>query len=387
VNKPGTLTVNGNAVTLDGGNNFSTSLVLPGGTQTVTMVAKDSVNNQRTNKYQINVTATNVSPTYDFDGNMLTDEKGNAYTWDAKNEMVKIVNGSNTYQFAYDGLGHRISETDNGTLTKQWVWAGDEMAEERDGSNNVKKRFFAQGFQTISGGTTTNYFYTRDHLGSIREVTDINGNVVARYDYDAYGRATLVYGTNIADFQYAGMYVHAATGLNFTLYRVYNANTGRWLSRDPLGEGWDATLYSYVRNNPINWIDPWGLDYTQTGGNLTLDTDGPGPHPNDPHHQNQLPPGAQGNAVPGVVAPAGHGIHVGDPATLIVNGHQVQCIVTDTTDNNHGINHEHRPESNTRAAQAAGLNVVNGPQGPMPNNGQPGNPNIPATIHFPTGHP
>jgi hypothetical protein len=53
------------------------------------------------------------------------------------------------------------------------------------------------------------YYYTRDHLGSIREVTDINGNVVVRYDYDAYGRVTLIQGTNIAAFQYAGYYEHA----------------------------------------------------------------------------------------------------------------------------------------------------------------------------------
>jgi RHS repeat-associated protein len=126
----------------------------------------------------------------------------------------------------------------------------------------VTKRFFAQGFQIISGGTTTNYFYNRDHLGSIREVLDSSGNVVARYDYDAYGRATLVYGTNIADFQYAGMYIHAATGLNFTLYRVYNANTGRWLSRDPLDDAemsQGPNLYEYVQNDPIDETDPLGL--------------------------------------------------------------------------------------------------------------------------------
>ena len=55
------------------------------------------------------------------------------------------------------------------------------MSEERDASGiNVTKRFFAQGEQ-IAGA---NYYYTRDHLGSIREMTDSTGTIQARYDYD-----------------------------------------------------------------------------------------------------------------------------------------------------------------------------------------------------------
>jgi len=53
-------------------------------------------------------------------------------------------------------------------------------AEERDASNNVTKRFYAQGEQI--GGTS--YFFTTDHLGSIREMTDSTGAIHARYDYD-----------------------------------------------------------------------------------------------------------------------------------------------------------------------------------------------------------
>jgi RHS repeat-associated protein len=216
---------------------------------------------------------------------------------------------------------------------------------------------------------------------------------------DPYGRTTLVSGTNLSDFQYAGMYMHQPSGLYLTTGdgdgyagRIYNPNTATWSSRDPEGEGTDATLYSYCANDPIDRLDPWGLDYTQTGSNLTVttDTNTKTPTPGDPHHQNQLPPGSKGNTVPGVVAPPGHGLKVGDPATLHTNGTSVPCHVTDTTDNKHGhppINHEHRPEVNPAAANAAGLTLVPGPQGPMPSNGQPGTPDIPATIDFPTGHP
>jgi RHS repeat-associated protein len=270
------------------------------------------------------------------------------------------------------------------TSTKLYLWIGNTIADERNSSNAVQKRFYPQGEQ--QSGTA--YFYTRDHLGSTRELVDSSGNIQARYDYDPYGRVTLVQGTNIADFQFAGMYIHQPSGLYLTKYRAYDPNAGRWLSRDPIGERVGLNLYGYCNKDPINNIDPLGLDYTQTGPNLTVDTDTNTPTANtgDPHHQNQLPPGSQGNAVPGVVAPAGHGIHIGDPADVTVNGHVIHCVVTDFTDNNHGINHDHRPEINTTAARAAGLQVAPGSQGPVVSDGRPGNPDIPATIHFPTGN-
>jgi RHS repeat-associated protein len=130
------------------------------------------------------------------------------------------------------------------------------MAEERDATGvNVTKRFFAQGEQ-IAGAR---YYYTRDHLGSIREMTNSTGAIQARYDYDPYGRATLVQGTNLADFQYAGYYEHQTSGLNFTKDRAYDPNTAKWLSRDPIGEDGGINLYDYVGNNPANYSDPLGL--------------------------------------------------------------------------------------------------------------------------------
>jgi len=102
-------------------------------------------------------------------------------------------------------------------------------------------------------------FYTRDHLGSIRELVDMSQTVRARYDYDPFGRVTKVSGDRDSVFLYTGHFWHAQSGLYLTLYRAYDSNLGRWLSRDPIAEGGGLNLYAYVGNNPISFIDPLGL--------------------------------------------------------------------------------------------------------------------------------
>ncbi len=86
-----------------------------------------------------------------------------------------------------------------------------------------------------------------------------SGTIVARYNYDPYGRTTLVSGTNLSTFQYAGYYTHATSGLNLTMFRAYDPNVGRWLNRDFIGENRGINLYGYVGDDPENSTDPIGL--------------------------------------------------------------------------------------------------------------------------------
>lgn len=83
--------------------------------------------------------------------------------------------------------------------------------------------------------------------------------MLARYEYDPYGRRTRTTGTQDADFGFTGHYYHAPTGLHLALYRAYDADLSRWLNRDPIGEQGGVNLYGYVGNGPINVFDPLGL--------------------------------------------------------------------------------------------------------------------------------
>lgn len=154
----------------------------------------------------------------------------------------------------------KIVEKNSGgstTSEKRFVWDGMSIAEERDGSNVLTKRFYGQG---VMAGSDELY-YTRGHLGSIRELTDDTGAIEARYDYDPYGRIAKVTGSGDADFRYTGHYYHSASGLNLAPYRAYDADLARWLSRDPIGENGGINLYGYAGSSPPNNIDSLGLSF------------------------------------------------------------------------------------------------------------------------------
>src|SRR5438874_5206481 len=99
---------------------------------------------------------------------------------------------------------------------------------------------------------TTAYSYMRDHLGSVREMFTGGGTVVARYEYDPYGRSTTVLGTTPTDFNFTGLYLHAKSNLNLAVYRAYDPDLGRWLNRDPIAEHDGPNLYLYVHADPVN---------------------------------------------------------------------------------------------------------------------------------------
>ncbi len=181
VSKPATVTVGGNAATVRADGTYEGWATVAGtGTTTVHIVAKDGSGNV-TDNY------TNVTPavytaqsfSYDLSGNQTVAGPSGSqttYRWDAADRLVTITQGTNVTRFDYDGLSRRVRESLNGAEVRHWVWAGLSLAEERDATNNVTKRFYVQGEQI--GGQP--YFYTRDHLGSVRELTDSSQTVRAR---------------------------------------------------------------------------------------------------------------------------------------------------------------------------------------------------------------
>ena len=142
------------------------------------------------------------------------------YQWDAEHRLVSATSGSQSTQLTYDGHGRctGILQSTGGaeTSNRLFLWAGGQIREERAPDGTVSKRFFRQGVTLETGATPGAYFYTRDHLGSIRELTDSTGSIRARYSYDPFGRPTHLTGDLDTDFGFAGMFYPAELQLNVT---------------------------------------------------------------------------------------------------------------------------------------------------------------------------
>lgn len=111
------------------------------------------------------------------------------------------------------------------------------------------------------------FFYSKDHLSSVHDLTDYQGKPVQRYNYTAYGK-TRIEKTNQDQqaklvqniYAYTSREWEQETGDYYYRARFYDPKSGRFLSEDPIGlSGGDDNLYRYVSNNPIKFNDPLGL--------------------------------------------------------------------------------------------------------------------------------
>ncbi|MHB8884748.1 MAG: RHS repeat-associated core domain-containing protein [Methylovirgula sp.] len=141
-----------------------------------------------------------------------------------------------------------ITNAGGSAVTTSYVWCGTSICQARNASNAVTREYFAEG-EFVPGSPALPYYYGIDQIGSARRVFASTSNAPA-FSYDPYGNAQRST-TLLTDFNYAGMFYNADSGLDLTLYRVYDPVSGRWLSRDPSGEQGDAAanLYRYV--NPF----------------------------------------------------------------------------------------------------------------------------------------
>jgi len=119
------------------------------------------------------------------------------------------------------------------------------------------------------------YRIASDYLGSPRVVINANDNtIVQRMDYDEWGNVTLDTSPGFQPFGFAGGIYDQHTKLTRFGARDYDAESGRWTAKDPIGfSGGQANLYVYVDSDPINWIDPEGksaLGWIAVGGALWL---------------------------------------------------------------------------------------------------------------------
>ena len=248
-----------------------------------------------------------VPQTHDFDGNLTSDGTA-TYTYDAENHLTQVVNGPTTIDYTYDAFGRRASKTVNGVVTK-FFYDGDDLLVETGNDPNalIARYLVGPGLdEPLERKGSTTHYYSADGLGSIVHLTTASGAIAESYTYDVFGQPTIRNGSGTIipttavgnRFLFTGREWESELGIYFYRARYFSPKTGRFLSRDPIGPVDGPNLYTYVLNNPVNWLDPFGLQVKKNGPQPpTLyddlrDTDGMKPWPGGP--------GADGNEGPGI---------------------------------------------------------------------------------------
>jgi RHS repeat-associated protein len=211
---------------------------------------------------------------YDDEGNLILRTEiitGNTRTfgWDYRNRLVSIVdeNSSGVTQevgYNYDVLGRRIAKTVDGDTT-HFVYNGDDVLFEFSGSDTVPTMRYLHGpgvdqvlAQESASGNLD--WLLGDHLGTIRDLVDSNGDLQNHLTYDSFGNAVNESNPEISSrYQFTGREYDKETAMYYYRARYYNALHGRFLSQDPIKfEAGDVNLYRYIHNDPLNATDPNG---------------------------------------------------------------------------------------------------------------------------------
>jgi RHS repeat-associated protein len=112
------------------------------------------------------------------------------------------------------------------------------------------------------------FFYHSDALSSITELTDHSGTVAQRYSYLSFGRIEQQGHLNVVQpYAYTSREFDLETELYYYRARFYDVLTGRFLQEDPIGISGGLNVYTYVNDNPVGAIDPFGLDAIDMAAN------------------------------------------------------------------------------------------------------------------------
>jgi RHS repeat-associated protein len=228
----------------------------------------------------------------------------NQYNWNALGQLVSVKQGDqHIAQYRYNSTGLRVAKQINnkqgqqntytlynmqrqrvadlngqGEIVRQYIWLGDQLVATLDAKEPKRLQIPANGFASELSQTIQALWHSLinqqdklafvhvNHLHAPIAVTDTQTNVIWQADYAPYGELIKTGGSQPAyqlALRNAGQWQDDKTGLYYNDFRYYNPKTGRYISQDPLGKMAERlgspNPYSYVNNNPISYIDPWGL--------------------------------------------------------------------------------------------------------------------------------
>ena len=240
------------------------------------------------------------SVSHDAAGNLSADDNGYTYEYDHDNRLTKIEKRDDTgnvtvAEFTYDALGRRIEFIDSiTTTTTRYYYDGWRVLSETNAAGDIQRSYTYGNYldETLiltdsTGAPDVDHYYAHNHLFSPVALLADDGSIEEYYEYDVYGKATVITDdggdgdwwdgdetiATVSDegnpVMFTGQQMDTLDDGDLQLMyyknRYYCPNTGRFLQRDKLKYIDGMNLYEYCQSNSIIHIDPYGGSTTIYG--------------------------------------------------------------------------------------------------------------------------
>jgi RHS repeat-associated protein len=179
------------------------------------------------------------------------------YDWDHRGRLASVTlpSGQQTH-YNYDGIGRRINKISNGQI-KSFLYDTDDVVLDFNGDGSktdyLNGNWIDEKLRQNQNGTS---YFINDHLQSTIALTDSNGGVIERQSYEAFGKSNV---SSVTRYGYTGRELEENLDLIYYRARWYDPTQGRFISEDPMEMKGGLNFYTYVKNNPLSNIDPYGL--------------------------------------------------------------------------------------------------------------------------------
>ncbi|MFK5976347.1 MAG: RHS repeat-associated core domain-containing protein [Sulfurovum sp.] len=204
---------------------------------------------------------------YDDDGYLIekiTPDGTTTYDYGTLGELKFVTSPTKTISYLQNANNQRVAKLIDGKIVEKYLWANlTTLLAIYDKDDNLVQRFeYADSRMPISMTMGADKYYLHyDQVGSIKAVSDSDGNIIKEVIYDTFGN--ILSDSNLSfkiPFGFAGGLYDSDTDLTRFGYRDYDGFTGKWTAKDPIGFGGeDSNLYGYVLGDPVNLYDTNGL--------------------------------------------------------------------------------------------------------------------------------
>ena len=244
---------------------IQTDLVTQTSTQTKNKTHHYNQRNQLTDIEDHLDSQNNTQYSFDQNGNQTQKVKGTEatdYIYDIRDHLRQVkIGGSTVGQFLYDYDGLRIEKLGERGAERS-TYDDQAILQQYDTNNDTRAKFDYGPDRLLSLNTIgePTQFYLTDAIRSVVNLTNNQGAVQARYQYDAWGQKRNEVGTSYNRFSFTGYEEDRETGLHYAKARFYDSDTGRFLGEDT----WEGDTqiapslhkYLYAFQNPTVYVDP-----------------------------------------------------------------------------------------------------------------------------------